>query len=88
LAQAGTEGPAFVADMVHTGTTLYTAPLASFLPRFGPGSRLAHLGSGARELEGAAPGLRCDVDDLDDLRRAQELGVGAHTSLAEAPRTQ
>jgi 2-phospho-L-lactate/phosphoenolpyruvate guanylyltransferase len=74
---AGT--PAFVADAAGTGTTLYTASYATFDPRFGTGSRRAHLESGAAEIGGALPTLRLDVDDLDDLRAAIDLGVGPQT---------
>lgn len=83
-ALAATDGPSFVADAAGIGTTLYTAPYAQFDPRFGPGSRLAHLGTGAREIEGPLPSLRRDVDDVDDLREALALGVGPHTSTAAA----
>jgi 2-phospho-L-lactate guanylyltransferase len=80
------EGPSFVADASATGTTLYTAPLSSFEPHFGPGSRMAHLATGAVEIEGPLPTLRRDVDDLDDLREALALGVGPHTrALEEQP---
>jgi 2-phospho-L-lactate guanylyltransferase len=88
LAPVGTVGPAFVADCAGVGTTLYTAPHGSFDPRFGPGSRLAHLDAGARPVEGALASLRRDVDDLDDLREALALGVGPHTSVAMVSRTQ
>jgi 2-phospho-L-lactate guanylyltransferase len=88
LARAGTEEAAFVADGEGVGTTLYSAPSASFDPRFGPESRLAHLDAGARPVEGALVSLRRDVDDLDDLREALALGVGTHTSAAMVSRTQ
>jgi 2-phospho-L-lactate guanylyltransferase len=74
--------PAFVADGDGVGTTLYTAALTDFDPRFGAGSRLAHLEAGAREIEGPLPSLRRDVDDADGLAAAEELGLGAHTRLA------
>jgi 2-phospho-L-lactate guanylyltransferase len=74
--------PAFVADGDGVGTTLYTATFGDFAPRFGPGSREAHLVAGAREIEGALPSLRRDVDDANGLAAAVELGLGAHTRLA------
>ena len=74
---AGTH--AFVADADGTGTTLYTASYDAFDPRFGGGSRAAHLASGAHEIEGELPTLRRDVDDLDGLRAAVALGVGPQT---------
>ncbi len=71
--------PAFVTDAAGTGTTLYTSSYAGFDPRFGVGSRQAHLDTGAREISGALTTLRRDVDDLDDLRAAIDLGVGPET---------
>jgi 2-phospho-L-lactate guanylyltransferase len=82
LARAPAAEPAFVPDADGTGTTLYTAPdLARFDPRFGPGSRAAHLAGGAVELavpEGSP--LRRDVDTPDDLVEARALGVGARSA--------
>ena len=77
LVPAGT--PAFVSDAERTGTTLYTASYDRFKPRFGVGSRQAHLSTGATEIGGGLPTLRRDVDDLDDLRAAIALGVGSET---------
>jgi 2-phospho-L-lactate guanylyltransferase len=88
LALAAGRGAAFVADCAGVGTTLYTAPHASFDPRFGPGSRQTHLDAGARPVEGVLASLRRDVDDLDDLREALALGVGTHTSVAMVSQTQ
>jgi 2-phospho-L-lactate guanylyltransferase len=89
LSQLSGGGPWFVADAVGSGTTMYAAPLAVFDPRFGPGSHRAHLDAGATEVSGALPTLRQDVDDRDDLVRAQQLGLGPHTSaLAERPEMQ
>ena len=83
LGRAAADAPSFVADAAGVGTTLYTAPYTLFDPRFGPGSRLAHLDTGAEEIGGALPSLRRDVDDLDDLQEALALGVGPHTPAAE-----
>ena len=77
------DAPSFVADAAGTGTTMYAAPLDSFDPRFGPGSRAAHLDAGAVAVEGDLVSLRQDVDDLDDLHRVLRLGVGPHTSALE-----
>ncbi|MFC4786773.1 2-phospho-L-lactate guanylyltransferase [Nocardioides sp. MAHUQ-72] len=90
LGRVPADTAAFVADQEGVGTTLYAAPYALFAPRFGPGSRFAHLGTGALEIEGALPTLRRDVDDLDDLRGALALGVGRHTAAvtASAPEMQ
>jgi 2-phospho-L-lactate guanylyltransferase len=79
--------PAFVADAAGVGTTLYTADHDEFDPRFGPGSRGAHLDAGARELLEVAASVRRDVDDLDDLRAAVALGVGPHTAAVTPLRT-
>ena len=71
--------PAYVADVEGTGTTLYTAPYDEFDPSFGPDSAHAHLVGGAHAVEGEPTSLRRDVDDLDDLRAAQALGLGPQT---------
>lgn len=71
------------------------APGAEFRPRFGPGSRNRHLATGAAEIgpaeivataridapaeQAALAGLRRDVDTVNDLRRAAELGLGQRT---------
>ena len=72
--------PWFVPDAAGVGTTLYVAPHAEFDPRFGPGSREAHLDSGAHEVTSAPPSVRRDVDDPDDLVAAVALGVGPRTT--------
>lgn len=82
LEDADGDGVWFVADRVGSGTTLYTAPYDDFAPFFGPGSREAHLASGAREVPGDLPSLRQDVDDEADLGRAMLLGVGERTARA------
>jgi 2-phospho-L-lactate/phosphoenolpyruvate guanylyltransferase len=87
LAQAAEVPEAFVADAAGTGTTLYTARTgAAFRPRFGPGSRAAHLSGGAVELRlpGLA-GLRRDVDTVADLRDAARIGLGPHTAAVAGP---
>jgi 2-phospho-L-lactate/phosphoenolpyruvate guanylyltransferase len=86
LARAAGVRQAFVADAAGTGTTMYAAgPGAAFRPRFGPGSRAAHLAAGAVEL--ALPGLdglRRDVDTVADLRDAARIGLGPHTAALAA----
>jgi 2-phospho-L-lactate guanylyltransferase len=74
------DGPWFVPDAAGVGTTLYTAAYDAFDPRFGPGSRAAHLATGAHEVAEAAASVRRDVDDADDLRDAIALGVGPRTA--------
>jgi 2-phospho-L-lactate guanylyltransferase len=75
-------GAAFVTDEDGVGTTLYAASYDEFAPRFGLGSRAAHLDAGAREIDGNLQSLRRDVDDAQALAAADDLGLGAHTRLA------
>lgn len=72
---------AFVPDRQGTGTTLLIgAPDEPLDPRFGVGSAGAHRSSGAIELIGDWPSLRCDVDTEADLAIAAELGLGPRTA--------
>ncbi|MDQ4012061.1 MAG: 2-phospho-L-lactate guanylyltransferase [Actinomycetota bacterium] len=81
-----TGGRTFCTDRTGTGTTLLLTPPGQPLePCFGPGSAAAHRVTGARELPGCWPGLRCDVDTAADLTVARELGVGRFTSTALGP---
>lgn len=74
---------AFCADRHGTGSTLLVAaPGRPLDPRFGPGSAVAHVASGARAVLGSLPSLRCDVDTLDDLSTAAALGLGRFTAAA------
>lgn len=82
LASGDAASAAFVADEDGLGTTLYSAPYDVFMPRFGPGSRQAHLDAGAHEVLGDLASLRRDVDDAEGLAAAVALGPGAHTRLA------
>jgi 2-phospho-L-lactate guanylyltransferase len=75
----------FVADRLGTGTAALFAFGATLDPQFGPDSAARHRRSGAIELTGAWPGLRCDVDTPADLAVARRLGVGAATARAIAP---
>lgn len=85
--QAASEHPvSFVPDVNGDGTTMVVA-LASeeFAPRFGHGSREAHVSDGAHEIvELDVPTLRRDVDTPDDLRDALRIGVGERTAEAAA----
>jgi 2-phospho-L-lactate/phosphoenolpyruvate guanylyltransferase len=74
----------FVADRLGTGTAALFALGAALDPQFGPDSSARHRRSGAIELTGAWPGLRCDVDTPADLAAARRLGVGAATARAIA----
>jgi 2-phospho-L-lactate/phosphoenolpyruvate guanylyltransferase len=72
----------FVADRLGTGTAALCAFGATLDPRFGADSSARHRRSGAIELTGAWPGLRCDVDTPADLAAARRLGVGPATARA------
>jgi 2-phospho-L-lactate guanylyltransferase len=95
LREAARLGPAargIVADARGTGTVLLAAgPEAELSPTFGGASRRAHVEGGASDLTDvladAVPGLRRDVDTLDDLADAATLGVGPATRdlLERAP---
>jgi 2-phospho-L-lactate guanylyltransferase len=70
----------FVTDRHGTGTAALFAFGTALRPAFGPDSAQRHRHSGAIELTGPWPGLRCDIDTPDDLRAALRLGVGAATA--------
>jgi 2-phospho-L-lactate/phosphoenolpyruvate guanylyltransferase len=72
----------FVADRHGSGTAALFAFGAALQPSFGPDSAQLHRQSGAVELTGPWPGLRCDIDTPDDLMTARRLGVGAVTAAA------
>jgi 2-phospho-L-lactate/phosphoenolpyruvate guanylyltransferase len=79
IAMARQHQRSFVSDRHGTGTSALFAfgvPLASVL---GADSARRHKDSGAVELTGRWPGLRCDIDTPDDLATALGLGVGALT---------
>lgn len=75
----------FVADRLGTGTAVLCAFGTALDPQFGADSAARHRRSGAIELTGAWPGLRCDIDTPDDLAVARRLGVGAATARAIGP---
>ncbi|RDH73998.1 2-phospho-L-lactate guanylyltransferase [Mycolicibacterium moriokaense] len=72
----------FVGDRHGTGTSALFAFDVPLDPRFGPDSARRHQHSGAIELTGAWPGLRCDIDTPEDLLVARRLGVGTATAQA------
>jgi len=72
----------FVADRHGTGTSALLTFGVPLDPRFGPNSAAAHRSSGAIELTGPWPGLRCDIDTPDDLAAARQLGMGPATRRA------
>jgi len=84
IAAARQHRRSFVADRLATGTAALCAFGAGLDPQFGPDSCARHRRSGAIELTGAWPGLRCDVDTPADLAAARRLGVGAATARAIA----
>ncbi|MEE4544648.1 2-phospho-L-lactate guanylyltransferase [Streptomyces sp. V4-01] len=84
LTSAARHPRAFLADHTGRGTTVLTAAAGQPLrPAFeGPSQRNHRLG-GAQELAGVhAPSVRLDVDTVDDLRLAEQLGLGPHTDRA------
>lgn len=72
----------FVGDRHGTGTSALFSFGVALDPHFGADSAQRHRRSGALELTGAWPGLRCDIDTPDDLLVARGLGVGAATATA------
>ncbi|OBA82363.1 2-phospho-L-lactate guanylyltransferase [Mycobacterium sp. 1164966.3] len=76
----------FVADRLGTGTSALCAFGSALDPQFGADSSARHRRSGAIELTGAWPGLRCDVDTPADLAAARQLGIGPATARAIAHR--
>ncbi len=72
----------FVADRHGSGTAALFVFGVPPEPRFGSGSAHRHRDSGAVELTGAWPGLRCDIDTADDLAEARRLGLGEATAAA------
>ncbi|MGV1088656.1 MAG: 2-phospho-L-lactate guanylyltransferase [Mycobacterium sp.] len=82
LTAARAQGRSFVADRQSTGTAALFGFGVHLGPLFGAGSAGRHRDSGAVELTGAWPGLRCDIDTPDDLAEAQRLGVGPATVAA------
>ncbi|MDI1289473.1 MAG: 2-phospho-L-lactate guanylyltransferase [bacterium] len=81
---------AFLVDADGTGTTMWLRSTGSGVnSQFGPDSAAAHRRSGAADLAAANLGpaiapARRDVDTDDDLARAVDMGVGAHTLAALA----
>ena len=74
----------FVADRLGTGTAVLCAFGTALDPVFGSDSSARHRLSGAVELTGQWPGLRCDIDTPEDLVFARRLGMGPATSRAVA----
>lgn len=73
----------FVIDEGRSGTTMLTTAGPSLRPTFGLHSARRHLASGAAPLPATAA-ARLDVDHLDALLRARDLGVGTATTAVLA----
>jgi 2-phospho-L-lactate guanylyltransferase len=86
IAAARAHRRSFVADRHGSGTAALLAFSSPLMPAFGPESARRHRSSGAVELTGPWPGLRCDIDTPDDLATARRLGVGPATAQAVARR--
>lgn len=80
IAGASRHSRSFIADRHHTGTAALFAFGAPLVPEFGVDSARRHADSGAVELSGEWPGLRCDIDTPEDLETARRLGVGPATT--------
>ena len=82
LSAASSHPFAVVADRAGVGTTVLLAAAPQALrPAFGTGSFARHRALGAADLsDRAGPGLRLDVDTIDDLRLAVASGVGPATA--------
>ncbi|WP_197380866.1 2-phospho-L-lactate guanylyltransferase [Mycolicibacterium mengxianglii] len=82
IAAAFGQPRSFVSDRHGGGTSALFAFGVPLDPRFGIDSAELHRNSGAVELTGSWPGLRCDIDTPDDLQAARLLGVGPITQRA------
>ncbi|MCH9735709.1 MAG: 2-phospho-L-lactate guanylyltransferase [Actinomycetia bacterium] len=71
-----------VVDRHGTGTSALFSFGAALDPHFGADSAERHRRSGAVELAGAWPGLRCDIDTPEDLIAGRRLGIGPATLKA------
>ncbi len=85
VAQARGYRRSFVADRPGSGTAALFAFGTPLDPLLGRDSARRHRESGAVELTGTWPGLRCDIDTVEDLEAARRIGVGAATTRAIAP---
>lgn len=82
IAAARMQPRSYVADRHGTGTSALLSFAHPLDPLFGPDSARRHRRSGAVELTGAWPGLRCDIDTPEDLAAARALGLGPATAQA------
>lgn len=84
LTAASLHPRSFVADRHGTGTAALIGMGVELNPLFGSDSARRHRDSGAVELTGDWPGLRCDVDTAEDLAVARSLGA---KTLQPGPRS-
>jgi 2-phospho-L-lactate/phosphoenolpyruvate guanylyltransferase len=83
LEGAAGHASSYVPDASGTGTTLLAAtPGRQLDPRFGLGSAARH--ALIADALTAGPGLRTDVDTVEELADAARIGVGAATAAALA----
>lgn len=80
LHRAHRSAGAVVPDRAGTGTTLLLhGPGRPVTSRYGEGSAARHAALGLRVLEDAPVRARHDVDTVEDLCAAADLGLGANT---------
>lgn len=84
LVAAFAHNRAFVPDADGLGTTLLAERDGHLEPRYGTGSAAAHRRSGAVPLDGEWPGLRRDIDTINDLLAARGHGLGPATTAVLA----
>ncbi|MET0821337.1 MAG: 2-phospho-L-lactate guanylyltransferase [Aeromicrobium sp.] len=83
LSAAEPHDRAIVTDSQKTGTALLLArDAATMTPSFGTDSAVRHRQLGHRDLEPAPRVVRRDVDTLEHLAEAVDLGVGGYTFSA------
>mgnify|MGYP006195997119 CR=1 FL=1 len=77
----------FTEDILGGGTTFFANRRRGFAPCLGSRSAAANANGGSMRVGQDLPGIRCDVDNLEDLAMAKYLGVGPHTNkvLASSP---
>jgi 2-phospho-L-lactate guanylyltransferase len=81
IQQADGDRASVLADADGDGTAALLIPSpVRFSPAFGPGSFGRHLRQGAHALNGDLATARRDVDTVEHLVAARQLGVGQHTA--------
>lgn len=81
LVDAARFARSYVADSSRIGTSLLAAgPETALDPQFGYDSAAAHAATGAVSIDVSAPTVRTDVDTLDELSEAADLGLGPRTA--------